>query len=573
MLASATMRVLIFHGYLLRGTGSNVYNAELAQALIAGGHDVDLVCQEKAARELEWVDAVGTWDNSGELVVEDLKRLRDRPRGGAPERGRCTVFLPPIADRLPVYVQDNYEHFAARTFDQFGDDELDFYISRNVMAVRAVVENARPDVALANHMVMGPHILEQALAGEIPYVAKVHGSAMEYIVRPHPRFLPYARSGVGAARAVLVGSRHIAERTWDTLRIPELEKRIFLGPPGVDVERFRPLARRSRAELIAAAGEDVLGLPRLGYGPAQTVATEGLYERVRTAAHMGGMMNYAEVAEDVAALQTVYETDGIDVRAGDDLRALATLEGVPIVLYVGKLIVSKGVDLLVAAWPIVRQEFPDAILLITGFGAYREGLELLISALSDGDLKTARWIAEGGRAFEGGGPSELGFLTAFFDSLDEDSEPAYIEAARGMRDSVVFTGRLEHDVLSSVIPTVGCQVVPSTFPEAFGMVAAEAAACGVPPISADHSGLSEVTAELQKSLSGASASLLSFKLTEHAVQHLAGRIRATLGLSDDQRAELSARLVQTAEEHFSWSGVASELLDAGLGRTAALRRP
>ena len=25
------MRVLIFHGYLLHGTGSNVYNAELAQ--------------------------------------------------------------------------------------------------------------------------------------------------------------------------------------------------------------------------------------------------------------------------------------------------------------------------------------------------------------------------------------------------------------------------------------------------------------------------------------------------------------------------------------------------------------
>ncbi len=31
----AAMRVLIFHGYLLRGTGSNVYNANLAQALAA----------------------------------------------------------------------------------------------------------------------------------------------------------------------------------------------------------------------------------------------------------------------------------------------------------------------------------------------------------------------------------------------------------------------------------------------------------------------------------------------------------------------------------------------------------
>ena len=30
------MRVLIFHGYLLRGTGSNIYNAELAPALVSG---------------------------------------------------------------------------------------------------------------------------------------------------------------------------------------------------------------------------------------------------------------------------------------------------------------------------------------------------------------------------------------------------------------------------------------------------------------------------------------------------------------------------------------------------------
>ncbi|MFT4048809.1 MAG: hypothetical protein QM648_03125, partial [Solirubrobacterales bacterium] len=84
------MRVLIFHGYLLRGTGSNVYNAELARALVAAGHDVDLVCQEKLARELDWVDAVGGWDNSGQLVVEDLDRGRESGRGV------CTVFNPPI---------------------------------------------------------------------------------------------------------------------------------------------------------------------------------------------------------------------------------------------------------------------------------------------------------------------------------------------------------------------------------------------------------------------------------------------------------------------------------------------
>ena len=55
------MRVLVFHGYLLRGTGSNVYNARLCAALARAGHSVDLLCQEPHPEELDFIDAVGTW--------------------------------------------------------------------------------------------------------------------------------------------------------------------------------------------------------------------------------------------------------------------------------------------------------------------------------------------------------------------------------------------------------------------------------------------------------------------------------------------------------------------------------
>ncbi len=40
----------------------------------------------------------------------------------------------------------------------------------------------------------------------------------------------------------------------------------------------------------------------------------------------------------------------------------------------GKLIVSKGVDLLLAAWPLVVARVPDARLAIVGFGTYRDAL-------------------------------------------------------------------------------------------------------------------------------------------------------------------------------------------------------
>ena len=57
----------------------------------------------------------------------------------------------------------------------------------------------------------------------------------------------------------------------------------------------------------------------------------------------------------------------------------------------------------------------------------------------------------------------------------------------------MLTGRLDHEELAELLPACEALVVPSTFPEAFGMVAAEAAACGALPISAAHSGLAEVS--------------------------------------------------------------------------------
>lgn len=567
MLPPTLMRILVFHGYLLRGTGSNVYNAELARALTAAGHDVHLLAQDRAPEDLDFVTAVGAWD-TGSLVIKNLSR---KPTEG---HGTCTVYRPPIADLLPVYVADAYEGFVAKTFDQLDDEELEFYINRNVMAVKAVAKIAEPDCALANHMVMGPLILARALAGTVPYAAKIHGSAMEYTVRRFPRFLPYAIEGVGSAQTMLVGSRHIAERAWDTLGIDGLEARTYLGPPGVDTDRFRPKLRTNSRGDLGFLINTLQTMPRDGYGASSASAVDNLVERLQTAARTEGTTNYEEIAQEIAAIQGTYDTSGIDVDAAASAQWIAESGEDPIALFVGKLIVSKGVDLLLAAWPLVRQRHPNARLAIVGFGAYREGLELMLSALSAGDLVTARWIAMGGRQLEiGTGDEPLNKVVHFFDSLDEDQRAAYVAAAQGMRESVRWFGRLEHEQLVDLIPTANCQVIPSTFPEAFGMVAAEAAACGVPPISAEHSGLKEVSVQLQENLSGASASLLSFPTDDLAVDRLASRLSGVFGQGLDERREMAARLVATAVSRFSWDGVAANVVAAATGETSSLRRP
>ena len=123
--------------------------------------------------------------------------------------------------------------------------------------------------------------------------------------------------------------------------------------------------------------------------------------------------------------------------------------------------------------------------------------------MPSGDLAAVRGLAERGRQLEGGAPGPLSMLIAFLDRLQADgAADEYARAARGAAGTVSFTGRLEHADLVELLPACEAQVVPSTFPESFGMVAAEAAACGALPISADHSGLAEVSRTLAAAVPG-----------------------------------------------------------------------
>jgi glycosyltransferase involved in cell wall biosynthesis len=504
------MRVLVFHGYLLRGTGSNVYNARLCAALARSGHTVDLLSQERHAHELDFVDAIGTWEG-GRPRVQVLR-----------EPVRVTAWRPDIGGLLPVYVLDRYEGLEARTLLDCSDAEVEAYVASNVAAIQDVCARAAADVALANHLVMGPAIVARGLGSAAPYAVKVHGSALEYVVKRDPqRFLPWAREGLGGASAVLVGSRHTGESLWQAMGDPDLPSRTRLGPPGVDVDEFRP-----RADAAA----DVKALAR------------------RLAAASGSQPGEGAFARDAGAA----------ARALDSLDLARDRH----VCFIGKLIVSKGVDLLLAAWPLV----PEARLVVVGFGAFRDGFLRLLDALARGDRDAVRAIAQAGRELEGGPRAPLRHLLAFLDGAGDD----YWAAARELPRRVVLTGRLEHSELAPLLAACEALVFPSTFPEAFGMVAAEAASCGVLPVSAGHSGAAEVSAVLAAAVPQEARGWLSFPVDDDAVRAIAARVSAWLAAPESLRERTRAALVATARERYSWEGVAGGVVAAARGQLQAL---
>ncbi len=489
------MRVLIFHGYLLRGTGSNVYNAGLAGALAALGHQVHLVCQERDRPELA-------------------------PAGAS---GSVTIHNPDIGGLLPVFVHDSYEGFEVKTFGELTDAELNRYIELNVAAVRGLVDElGGVDAALANHLIMGPVILGRA---GLRYALKIHGSDLSYSILPDlDRFRSYAQEACDGAAGILVGSGHIAERLRLAVDDPETNAKVRLGPPGVDTALFAPVAPAERAGRLRELGASLVRSAR-AEGEKRT-AGESAWDR--------------DAAKAAAAVGWFAEG-----------RA-------PRVVFVGKLIVAKGVDLLLAAWPVVHARNPDARLLIVGFGALEQALREIWGAMERGDLGPLQVLAERGRALEGGEPARLAILTAFLSALPAD----YAEAAGSAAGSVRFAGRLEHDEVGALVPSCDALVFPSTFPEAFGMVAAEAAAAGVLPVSAAHSGAAEVSRDLAASLPPAVAGLVSFPLEGHPVEAISDRLNAWFALSAVDRDAAGTVLRATVERLWSWEGVARAVLAA-----------
>ena len=196
------MRILLWHGYLLGGTGSNVYTRALAREWSHAGHEVVVFSQE-----------------------------------ASPERydlGGAEVVRPDIGALLPVFVLDRYEGFEARRLSDLTAAERDRYVAANAAAVR---EHLPADLVFANHVLLGGPV---AAATGARYAVKAHGSELEYSMRDNPDLSAWGREALSGAKAVFVGSEHIRDVLEEVVGHVD---RVHVVPPGVDVDEFVPVPR------------------------------------------------------------------------------------------------------------------------------------------------------------------------------------------------------------------------------------------------------------------------------------------------------------------------------------------
>ncbi|MGH3087628.1 MAG: glycosyltransferase, partial [Rubrobacteraceae bacterium] len=280
------------HGYMLSGSGSNVYVQNLCRALVKEGHEVHLLCQESDPPEFDFVNL---WSSvSGDEIEPGGERETPYP-------GFCAVYKPDIGGLLPVYVYDDYPGWRVKTFLDLSDDELKNYLERNVEAVRSVLEASDSEAVVTNHSVPGPLIARRALEGsDVPYLCIVHGSCLQYVARRSERYMDLAREGLEGATKVISPSPHGAGTIVEDF--PEMEQKTLALSGGVDTDLFRPDAfdREALAALRGGAGR----------GPEQRKALERA---------LSGSKGATELLESLREISGAYEPRAHDRDAGERL--------------------------------------------------------------------------------------------------------------------------------------------------------------------------------------------------------------------------------------------------------------
>jgi glycosyltransferase involved in cell wall biosynthesis len=395
------MRIVLWHGYLLGGTGSNVYTRALARAWSRAGHEVVIVCQER--------------------------------NPGAYDLGGARVVRPELPDNLlPTFILDRYEGLEPRLLQSMTPYERERYVEANAAAVRAELP---ADLVFANHVLLGGPV---AAAAGAPYAVKAHGSELEYSMRGNDQLAAWGRESLARARATFVGSEHVRGVLEEIVGHVD---RVYEVPPGVDVEDFKP---EPRAEALERLLDEARRDPPNPGNAEERLPDEGNAERLAawfeseepTVLYFGKLLYNKGIHVLFEALrETSREQRAIVVGFGDYRTELERIAP-PGALFTGPLEHRHLVHLLpLCEVTVVPSVFPEAFGMVAAEAAAAGSLPLVarhsgLAEIADGLLAEYPVEFEGLTSFETNDAHDLAAKLDRVRGLSESDRQRLREAAR-----------------------------------------------------------------------------------------------------------------------------------------------
>jgi glycosyltransferase involved in cell wall biosynthesis len=327
------MRIFVWHGYLLGGTGSNIYARQLSREWSREGHDVTVFSQE--------------------------------PRPERFDLGGAVTVVPDVGGLLPVFVLDRYDGYEVKRVQECSREELDAWVEANAAALR---DRGGADLVFVNHVLLGGPV---GAASGSRYVVKAHGSELEYSMRGNDELSVWGGEVLEGAVATIVGSEHIRNVVRDVCGTVEGVHEV---PPGVDVDLWQPASKETALEQLIAQAR--LDPPNPG-NANERLPDEG--NPVRLAAFLAGdrstVVYFGKLIEN-KGVQVLFEAlRGLDVRAvivgfGDYRTELEAQAADLDVLFTGPLEHRHLVHLLALAdVAVVPSIFPEAFGMVAAEAA------------------------------------------------------------------------------------------------------------------------------------------------------------------------------------------------------------
>lgn len=555
------MKIGIFHGYEMQGSGSNEYVRYLSRALAEAGHEVHVLCRDGKAAAVPHVSRVFEWSTEATAELTTEKKEDDSPS--------VTVHVLPHASVRPVFITDKARKGNVKAFKDMTDEELAEYHELGVRVVGAVLDANPVDIFFTNHVVYQPVIAAEACPPRgIPFIIFPHGSAIEYTVRGNDKFLGLVRGALVKCDQLISGSKEVRDRIlgfYPDIREEILAKTQIVGV-GVDTALFRPVARDERGASIDAL---VAEYARMQEEAGTTGSTDPavIGKTPELVAELQARLDSGDIDAVKGYVKTHYNHGAPDSDLVEKLRSINW--DAPVLFFVGAMTAGKGVQSLLVALPRLFKTHPDVQAILVGAGAYREGLEAFQHAMATGNRELLMALVEKGFDLDSS-PKSGPFpdIVKFFE--DDAAVEEALAVGNKIKTNVKILGRMNHDLLRFLFPCVDVATFPSVVPEAYPLVLMESLSNGVLPLVSNFSGFKDGLDELEQWLGPEWVSQLRIHNDPTVrVSEIASNLASVI--SSEELKTLGPRLRDIATEHYDWSVRAGQIA-AALEATLASKK-
>ncbi len=533
----------ILHGYLLEGSGSNIWTRSIVKSLCKNGETVHLVCQENHPENYDFIaESHYYYDNSVET----------RLNRNVPYKGKCVMHKPQLGDVLPVYVWDKYEEFTnVVPMIELSNSAIEDYIQRNIKVVLKIVNDYELTALHVNHAVLMSVVAHRVnKITSTPFAIMPHGSAIEYAVKKDKRFLDLATTAFDSAQKIFVVSDEMKNRVSTIFpSLSNLNSKMRRLNLGVDTDVFEPILPELRSKNIEKLFQKIKGLPR-GKNDKQSGV---LSNSLRSDLELNELQKIISLSSD-------YQTKNPDEVIETKLKEIDWVHD-KIILFVGRLITGKGIQSIIASLPLILDKHQNTRLIVVGHGPLREIMEIFLWALQNDERKLVQKIIIWGKSLEGTTNENSSFeeILTFYDELEKNNElNSYFEKAHKnlSSDCVIFTGYLGHEELRYLYPCCDVAIFPSLVMEAGPLVFLEALASGCFPLGTYFGGMAINIDSISDRLPKEDADLMKISIkSDKMLFDIVQKIDGAFLLEGKHRYTLS----KTAQELYDWRSIGEKI--------------